>query len=478
MTFLSVPLESLLAALYALSALTAASHALLHKRDPRSAWGWIAVCWLFPLAGALLYYWFGINHIHIRAVRRLGRAPAVRGLAGDAAPVLPPQVPGAHPAELQELVRIGEAMTGLPLVAGNRIEPLFNGEQAYPAMLDAIDQARHSVHLATYIFLDDAVGQQFATRLAAAQARGVNVKVLLDGVADALYRPRPSSLLKRHGLRPALFLPPRWWPLMAHVNLRNHCKLLLVDSETGFTGGMNIAEYHLAAVTAPGRVSDVHFRVRGPIVRQMQETFIRDWCLATGERGALATTAVPETGHAFARVITDGPNEKMDKLVMVLLGALANAHQRVWIMTPYFLPMPVLGGALEAAALRGVEVCIFLPERSDQPWIDWATRNLLRTLLARQVQVYYQPPPFAHAKLLLVDDYYVQFGSANLDPRSLRLNFELVVEAYDRELAQRLAAHFESARSVARPVTLQEILRRSLAVRLRDALCWLFSPYL
>lgn len=470
--------ESLIAVLYAGIALTAASHALFNKRDPHSAWGWIAVCWLFPIGGALFYYWFGINRIHHRAVRRLGRASATHGRAANAPPVLLPDVPGAHATELQELVRIGEAMTGLPLLAGNAIEPLLNGEQAYPAMLDAISHARQSVYLSTYIYLDDAIGQRFAAALSVAQSRGVEVRVLLDGVADALDRPRPSALLKRHGLRYALFLPPLWWPLMAHVNLRNHRKLMVVDGETGFTGGMNITDQHCLSGHGGARVSDVQFRIRGAVVRQMENAFLQDWRLASGESRALTAANLQDEGKAFARVISDGPNEELDKLMMILLSALATAHQRVWVMTPYFLPPSPLDGALKAAALRGVEVRIFLPQRSDQPWIDWATRHSLQYLLMRQIQVYYQPPPFVHSKLLLVDDYYVQFGSANMDTRSLRLNFELVMEAYDHGLAQRLASHFESARTVAHQLSPGEIERRSLAIRLRDALCWLLSPYL
>ncbi len=459
--------------LYSVVALTAASHALLHKRDPRSAWGWIAVCWLFPLAGALLYYLFGINRIHVRARRMVGPDAMPPGPFSDGALPVPE---GAHPGELQELIRIGSAMTRRPLTTGNVIEPLFDGDAAYPAMLQGIQMARKTVHLASYIFHDDETGEEFARALAEAQGRGVQVRVLLDGVADVIYRPRASRLLKRHGVQPALFLPLRWWPPMLHINLRNHRKLLIVDGESGFTGGMNISDGHRRQ--RGGAIRDVHFRLCGPVVTQLEQVFLEDWRLASGERVQPSAVAAGAAGNAVARVITDGPNEELDRLLMILLGALATAHERVWIMTPYLAPPPALLSALQSAALRGVDVCLLLPQRSDQAWMDGATRHLLWQLLQHQVQVYWRPPPFAHSKLLIVDDYYVHFGSANMDTRSLRLNFEAVVEVYGRELAATLARHFETERAKSRAGSLNQLNRRSLAARLRDALYWLFTPYL
>lgn len=453
-------------------------HVLLHKRDPRSAWGWIAVCALFPLAGPALYWLFGVNRIQQRARRLLG-AEAAGHAQSQAQTQLFGDLPAAASQELRELVRLGSALTGRALTAGNRVTPLHDGDEAYPAMLRSIAEARHTLHLASYIYLGDACGEEFALALAAAQARGVRLRVLLDGAADAFYRPRASRLLARHGVRAARFLPPRWFPPLLNLNLRNHRKLLIADGEIAYTGGMNIAGYHRGEGGRPAQVTDLHFRIEGPLVAQLEEVFLADWHFATGETAPTPSAPAPVTGgEALARTVTDGPNEELDRLLMLLLGALANAHQRVWIMTPYFLPTATLIGALQSAALRGVDVCVLLPAKSDQPWMNWATRNVLWQLLDRQVRVLERPGPFAHSKLLLVDDYYLQFGSANLDQRSLRLNFELVVESYDRALAAWAAAHFEAVQAVSRPVSRAELDARPLPQRLRDALCWLMSPYL
>ncbi|MDB5988499.1 MAG: cardiolipin synthetase 2 [Nevskia sp.] len=471
-------IEHLTIAAHLLIAALAASHALLTKRDPRSAWGWIAVCWLFPLAGAALYFVFGINRIYTRARRSVGATPALTPTQLRELPAPLQRGAGGDNERLVELLRIGQAMTGREMTFGNRIEPLYNGEQAYPAMLAAIASARYSIDFVTYIYRRGVIGKQFAAALSYAQGRGVEVRILLDGVTDLYYLPRTSLLLTEHDLKPRLFLPLRFLPPMLHINLRNHRKLLLVDEKVAFTGGMNIADHHLMQRPKGTRVQDLHFRIEGPAVQQMMQVFAEDWRFVTGEKSPPPRAVSVPTGSAAARVITDGPNEDLDKLLMVLLGALAAAHHRVWIMTPYFIPNPQLIAALQSAALRGVDVSIILPAKSDQPWLNWAAHNYLGPLLQRHVRVYMQPPPFAHTKLFLVDDRYMQVGSANLDNRSLRLNFELVVEAIDARLVENLAAHFARVRSSSREVSLAEIERRSLPARFRDSVFWLFSPYL
>ena len=174
----------------------------------------------------------------------------------------------------------------------------------------------------------------------------------------------------------------------------------------------------------------------------------------------------------------DGPNEHHDKLSTILFGAVTTARHRIWIMTPYFLPSRELIAALQNAALRGVEVNILLPGKNNLPYMQWATSKMLWEILEKGVRVFYQPPPFVHSKLLVIDDHYAQIGSANIDPRSLRLNFELAVEIYDQTVAEILAPFFQESLARSREISLREVDARSIPVRARDALAWLFSPYL
>jgi cardiolipin synthase len=472
-----------LVTLHTCAGFATAGHALLHKRDPRAALGWIAVCLTFPFAGPLLYFLFGINRVRTRARElnqrsRFGLHAGYEPIGNTITPS-PGQLP--IPSHFKELTRVSGAVTERPLTWGNQIEPLHNGEQTYPAMLEAIEGAQQRLFLSSYIFETNNTGQQFIHALGRATQRDVDVRVIVDGIGEWYSLPRASTLLKDQGLRVARFLPPSLLPPSLHINLRNHRKILVADGCIGFAGGINIGDRHLAErQNNTSRVVDMHFRLTGPIVAEIEQVFLSDWSFVTGEPPAPLSQSIHNVigANAICRTIVDGPNEDLGKLATILVGAIALARRKISIMTPYFLPFQALIAALQAAALRGVEVIIILPAQSNLPYVHWATRNMLWQLLRWDVQIYYQPPPFAHTKLFLVDEHYVQIGSANLDPRSLRLNFELAIEVYDKSLSQSLTAYMDTIRKRSQAITLEDLDNRPLWIQARDALAWLFSPYL
>ncbi len=472
-------LETLAALLvHAVLAPATAVHALLFKRDPRAAFGWIAVCVLFPLAGPMLYLFFGLNRARGRA-QKLGLPTVGIGYERGARLAQTHPLPDDIRAPYRELARVGQALSRHPMVGGNLVKPLRNGEQAYPAMLDAIARARHHILLTTYILDTDQTGRAFITALQQAVQRGVEVRVLIDGVGDFYSRPRAGLLLHRAGVQVARFLPPRLLPPTLSINMRNHHKTLIVDDEIGFAGGMNIGDRHCVEQSDNKRpTADLHFLLKGPVVAQLRDEFLRLWKFATDQGDAPAARSAIPGGDQLCRTITDGPDEDLDRLTMLLTAAIAEARHSVRIMTPYFLPPRELIGAIQAAAVRGVEVLVVLPETNNLPYIHWATRNMLWEILFRGVRVCYQPAPFSHAKLFVVDGYYTLIGSTNWDPRSLRLNFELQVEVYGEEFAGDMIGLIDGAARQGRPVTLEEVDGRPLYQRLRDSLCWLFSPYL
>lgn len=458
-----------------------AGHALLNKRDPRAALGWVVFCLVFPGVGAAFYWLLGVNRI-----RTLARDWQARGMGMHGRPVDralgSADLVSARPDGVENyatLLNLVDAVTRRPLLPGNRVVPLHNGEEAYPVMLAAIDGAQSSICLSTYIFDSDKSGQRFVEALRSAAARGVAVRVLVDALGERYSFPPARRLLRRSAVRIARFLPPSFTERGIHLNLRNHRKLLIVDGNIGFTGGMNIGDRHLAHTSNPHRVVDIHFRIEGPVVGQMLQAFYEDWQFTTGEAvDQIVCPLAANESMAFCRGISDGPNEDFDQLNWLLVGALNSARSRVRIMTPYFIPDRPLITVINAAVLRGVEVEIMLPEKNNLPFVAWASRAYLWELLQYGTHIYYQPPPFAHSKFLLVDDIYALIGSANLDPRSLRLNFEFCLEVYDGGLNAALSRHFEALRVKSQKVSLEDMDSRPLAHKLRDSFVKLFSPYL
>lgn len=453
------------------------AHALLTKRDPRSALGWTAAMLFLPVLGLLAYLLLGISRAESRAAKLLRRAAQAQP---DYAHPAPPHRHRGTPEQALQLERLGRRLGGQSLCGGNSLRMLLNGDMAYPAMLDAIRQARDHVYLATYIFRDGVIGRRFSNALADAAARGVDARLLVDGFGGSAYTLRkPWKGLSDLGVQVARFLPLRLFPPNCSINLRNHRKVLVCDN-IGFTGGMNIADNHLARGRR-GDVRDVHFRCTGPIVRQLRRSFMLDWGFATGHYDPLPQcpdTAAPAENACLCRVILDGPGSEADTLNDLFCGAINCARRSVRIMTPYFLPSHDIMSSLRGAALRGVDVRIVLPGYNNLPYVHWASFRLLPALLETGIRIWHQPPPFVHSKLLAIDGYYAQIGSANLDPRSLRLNFELNMEVFDRTFHDLVAVHIDDA--IAESVELSPACLRSrpLPGKLRDAACWLFSPYL
>jgi cardiolipin synthase len=455
-------------------------HAVLHKRDSRSAIAWVGIIWLAPILGTLLYVVFGINRIRRRAISLRGRQAALKAQRRTVTASAVSEVSLEFGAHIQALARLVTKVTQRALLSGNRLQALVNSDQAFPAMLAAIDGAERSITLTTYIFNNDPTGRRFVDALGKAVARGVQVRVLIDDIGARYTFPSIVGHLRKAKVPVARFLPsaiPGWSP---YANLRSHRKIMVVDGKLGFTGGMNIREASHFKLKKIRSIQDLHCRVEGPVVLHLQQTFAEDWEFTTHEAlvGDAWYPALEAAGTVIARGISDGPDEDMGKLRLTILGALACARTSVRIMTPYFLPDQSLITALNVAAMRGVEVDILLPEQSNLATVQWAATAQLWQVLERGCRVWLSPPPFEHTKLMLVDDAWVLLGSGNWDPRSLRLNFEFNVECYDEAWARQLEQFVQSKLEIARPVLLSDVDARKLPVRLRDGIARLWSPYL
>jgi len=473
-----LPHLSWIAVFHTALALGVSAHAVLYKRDTRAVIGWVGIIWLTPVIGSFLYAVLGVNRIHRRA--HMLRGKEHRG--GADVMVCPQEIVGQRLGDerspLRTLATLVGEISDRRLTDGNIVEPLVNGDEAYPAMLDSIRAAKHSVSLSTYIFGNDPLGHEFVEALRQAQDRGVVVRVLIDDVGSRYSRPTIVGRLQKQGVPVRTFMPTPGW--FRYSNLRNHRKLLVVDGHVGFTGGMNIKQDCQLATSPKYPTLDMHFRIEGPVVTHIQEVFVFDWQFATGEElSGSVWFPEPNMGSGIlARGIADGPDEDFDCIRLVILGAIGQAQASINIVTPYFLPDQTLITALNLAAMRGVEVNIILPAKNNLFLVQWASTAQLWQLLDGGCRVWLSPEPFDHTKLMLVDGNWTCLGSANWDPRSLRLNFEFNIECYDPLLSERLGQIVQAKLGASRRVESDELNSRSLVIKLRDGIARLASPYL
>jgi cardiolipin synthase len=464
--------QSLAAVLYVLLAAIVTADVLLKKSDVRGALGWIGAVWLAPIFGSLFYYLFGINRVTRRALKlgRMGDAQARAPVAdkSDAAP------------NIALLCEVSEKISHSPLIDGNALEILEGGDQAYPAMLAAIAAAKHSIALSSYIFRNDAAGNEFADALIQAVGRGVIVRVLLDSVGIGYIHPEILYRMQRGGVTAARFLHT-WLPWrMPFLNMRNHRKLLVADGRLAFLGGINIGAENCAGPSGARKIEDVHFRVTGPVVRMVMDAFARDWAFTTNETldDDCWWPKLEPQGEVYARGLRSGPDGDIYKLELLLGAAITLAQKRIRIVTPYFLPDPRLQFAVAQAGLRGVTVEIVLPAVSNQRVMQWAMRGHLRFFRHIRACFITTPQPFDHSKLCTVDGEWSLIGSSNWDARSFRLNFEFDLEITDRDLTGRLDALIDEKIARGQLLTPDMLAAEPMWIRLRNAAARLLMPYL
>lgn len=463
--------------------LIAGIHALLSKRNSHSALLWLVVCLMFPGLGALLYLVFGINRIKGMAkqwqLKGLRNYDSTAGLFPEG---IEPLGYSVNERRLYDALNTtADNMEGTGLLAGCHVRPLFSGMEAYPAMLAAIRQAKKTVYLGTYIFGTKGYGRAFIEALSDAVDRGVDVKVLIDGIGVMYSMPTAYRLLRKRGVDTKLFLPPfKNWYYTIHLNLRNHRKIMVVDGCLGFTGGINIHRDNFAPKAQSAKIQDLHFEVEGPIVGVLQDVFLKGWYFASKNERIPEVVYFDDTpkGSMLCRGIASGPHRKYPDLHYMLATAFQTAEKEIRIITPYLVLSASLGSALAAAAMRGVNVEIILPEHNNLSFVKGACEAQLPSILRARVKVYYQQTGFMHTKLILIDKVCSFVGSANLDIRSVYLNFEFGIQVMDKNLNHDLQVYFERLKALAKPITLDSMCSQPFWLKLRNGIFKLFSPYL
>ncbi|MFA5489780.1 MAG: phospholipase D-like domain-containing protein [Candidimonas sp.] len=459
---------------------SAAIHAAMTKSDVRAAIGWVGISLMSPLAGPLMYLVAGINRVRQTQVsEERDKTIAPYAENGEHTQASIDAISGA---QFHSLKTLGDGISHFPLLGGNNVTLLQGGDQAYPAMLQAIENAHTCIALQTYIFDNDAEGRKFVDALSRAHERGVEIRVLIDAVGAKYSRPPIVHQLRKRNIPCALFMTtPLGWR-MPYANLRSHRKILVVDGHCAFTGGMNIRAGFVTSQANQDADRDTHFRILGPLVQQLMSVFAHDWAFTTKE-------ALPydiwfdseyEATPPFVagRCIQSGPDRYIASTHSMLLGAFAVAQHHIRIQSPYFLPDQILMGAIKTAARRGIRVDIVIPGTNNLRLVNYAMMAQLDQILHSGCTVWLAQGTFNHSKLITIDGGWTYIGSSNLDPRSLRLNFELDMEIYDRELARKVAGQIDNEIRSAKPLTLDDLRALPFRKRLRNRIIWLASPYL
>ena len=464
---------------------SAAVHATMTKEEVRSAVGWVGVIILSPIVGAAFYLIAGINRIR-------------RNVIGDRRSLLQ----GAERADFasydatddrvildfghrfRAMKTLGDRVTRHHLTTGNGITALDTGDDAYRTMLEAIDSAKRSILLETYIFDRDRIGKRFIAALSAAVQRGVEVRVLIDAVGARYSVPSVLGMLREGGVTVDVFNGNVITGLrMPYANLRTHRKIVVVDGTVAFTGGMNIREAFSCEFSGERCAADTHFRVTGPVVADLLAIAAADWQFSTDERLEGDAWKVPtpdaEPGSpTIMRTVSSGPDRSVETNQKILMGAFSIARSSIRIVSPYFLPDRELITALITAARRGVVVDIVVPSTNNLKLVDLAMTAQFDQMLKNYCRIWRASGPFNHSKLMAIDGCWSYVGSSNIDPRSLRLNFEIDLEVFDRRFAEALERRVDLAISSAEEVTLHGLRSRPFAKRFLERVLWLGSPYL
>ncbi len=459
-----------------LSAIAVAS-LLRNKREPSSTIAWLVVVIAIPVLGTLLFWILGPQRLERSAEKRKERLHAK-------VPPRNPNRPPSHTADHSGLrdnsvLKLAKQISEYEVSFDNRVSILPDPATSLAAMREAVRRAKHFIHLEYYIIASDEVTRQLTGDLVDAAKRGVKVRILYDSFGSLFLKRIFFKDLINQGAQIAGFLPLSLAPQRLNFNFRNHRKILLVDGVLAFTGGTNIGKQYL------GRLSDNQWRdflvqVEGPVCLQLSDVFAKDWLFTTKE-SLFLPEYFPEpsrAGDSIIQVLESGPDTPFHTLHQAIFLAINSAEKRVLLTTPYFVPDSAMMSALTVAALRGVEVHLLLPAKSDSALVQHASRSFYDTLLEAGASIYEYQPRILHSKVLIIDDRWTVIGSANMDVRSFRLNFELNLMVYGEDLSQKAAEVFHADLAQSKKVVREEFLKRPLKQQILENACRLLSPML
>lgn len=470
----------LLVAIYLFTVIPTISVILLENRNPVKSLSWILVLLFLPWLGFVLYLYFGQDYrrqkiVSRKSIRRLGEIPKIKAEEAD---LENKTLPVHH----QLLIRLLQKNSDAFPFRGNKLVAYGDERETFKRLFSVIANAKHEINAEFYIIENDVVGKQFLNLLMQKALEGVKVRLIFDYVGSFHFKRSLQRTLRKAGIEIFPFLPVHFKVTLRRnrVNYRNHRKIIIIDGEVGFTGGINMAARYLVG-NKLGRWRDTFLEVDGPAVYGLLNAFLIDWYFVSREllniENLYSNIRIHDNLNVV-QIVTSGPDSDWESIMQGIVSAINTATKYVYVQTPYFMPTEVVISALQIAAMGGVDVRVMLPERTDTWMTQSSSYSYITQSLEAGVKIYLYRNAFLHSKTIVIDDNFSTVGSANMDFRSYEQNFELNAFVFDHETAVTLREFFVADQQQCSEITLEHWQQRPLSTRIKESFARLFSPLL
>lgn len=455
------------------------------RKNPTSTWLWLMVLLFLPIVGFVLYLFLGQD---MRKKKKFKTKEEEDNyfeiiVADQEENLSTKEFLKNNPdyKKFDEIIKLNLMGSKAIYSNDNHIELFFSGEDKFRALLASIKNAKTYIHMEYYIFKGDHIGRKLIEALAEKAREGLEVKLLVDGMGGRFLRKSLTSILTEAGGEILFFYPPFIPIVSVRINYRNHRKICVIDGKEAYLGGFNVGDEYLGLSKKFGYWRDTHIKIEGSAISGIQWQFFLDWRFASGEEIKGCQSYIADSSNqdgVGVQIVSSGPDSKWPSIKDGYLKMISSAERKIYIETPYFIPDDSIYEALKISALSGVDVRVMLPNKPDHPFIYWAGLSYMGDLLEAGVKFYIYERGFVHSKVLIMDDLVSTVGTANLDIRSFKLNFEINAFLYDREINKQLGDRFYNDLSNCTEITLEGYSKRSNIVKIKESVSRLLSPIL
>lgn len=445
------------------------------NRNPIKTISWIMVLVFLPIIGLIIYAFFGQDYTKRRIISKkmyskIKKRPLAELYSSDLVD---------YPSQHIELIKLLRNLNQTPLLHGSSVKYLTTGKDKFDSLFRDIDNATEHIHIEYYVWDDDVIGNQLKSLLIRKSAEGVKVRVIVDAVGSWRVKKSFHEEFRAGGIEIEEFMKVKFPMFTSHFNYRNHRKIVVIDGKIGYIGGMNVADRYINGVSW-GNWRDTHIRIEGKGVQGLQSVFLIDWFIVSKSLITAREYFPPleNFGDNSIQIVSSGSYSPAREIMQGFMQAIYSAKSSIYIQTPYFIPPEGLFEALISASIRGVDVRLMVPRKSDMLFVQLAARSYFKKLMMAGIKVYFYEPGFLHSKLTVIDDSLTLIGSANFDVRSFEQNMEVEAFIYNKETALRGKEIFIEDQKNSTAIILRDWLKRPVWMRFKESFIRLFTPLL